>query len=266
MSAQPHPAIPTAIWHDVQSRLDRIRAAHDVRLLLAVESGSRAWGFPSPDSDYDIRFVYVRSRDWYLQLRPGRDVIETAIEDDIDLNGWDIRKALGLLLKSNAVIGEWIASPIRYRMPHPIVDRLELLAKAVMDPRRQAHHYASVARNAADRWLDGDGPVPVKKYFYALRPALAIRCLRLQPSAPPPMHLNALITAARLPDAIVGDIAQMVEAKRRAKEAAETMRITSLDTLIRDELAQIPAIPGGNGVRPEDMAEADNIFLELVNT
>ena len=80
------------------------------------------------------------------------------------------------------------------------------------------------------------------------------------------MHLNALITAARLPDAIVGDIAQMVEAKRRAKEAAETMRIARLDTLIRDELAQIQAIPAGNGVRSEDMAEADNIFLELVNT
>ena len=134
-----------------------------------------------------------------------------------------------------------------------------------MDPRGQAHHYASVARNAADRWLDSDGPVPVKKYFYAFRPALAIRCLRLQPSAPPPMHLSALITAARLPESMVGDIAQLVQAKSRAKEAAETMRIASLDTLIRDELAQIQAIPAGNGVRPEDVAEADNIFLELVN-
>ncbi len=79
-----------------------------MRFLIAVESGSRAWGFPSPDSDYDIRFIHIHPRDWYLSLQPGRDVIERPIIDNIDLNGWDLRKALGLLPKSNAVVSEWL--------------------------------------------------------------------------------------------------------------------------------------------------------------
>src|SRR5262245_14776871 len=99
MSTSVQDPIAPAIRREIEARLDKIEAEHSARILLAVESGSRAWGFPSPDSDYDVRFIYVRERDWYLALSPGRDVIETPIEDEIDLNGWDVRKALGLLLK-----------------------------------------------------------------------------------------------------------------------------------------------------------------------
>lgn len=113
MTADPDDPIPVGIWAEIDRRLARVEATHSVRRLLAAESGSRTWGFPSPDSDYDVRFVYVRLRDWYLSLTPGRDVSEAPIVDDIDLGGWDIRKALSLLLKSNAVISEWIESPIR---------------------------------------------------------------------------------------------------------------------------------------------------------
>ena len=109
-----HEAIGPAVWQEVHARIEAIRRDEDVRVLMAVESGSRAWGFPSPDSDYDIRFVYVRRRDAYLSLSPARDVIERPIVDEIDLNGWDVRKAIGLMLKSNAVVSEWIESPIRY--------------------------------------------------------------------------------------------------------------------------------------------------------
>jgi len=261
-----HPAISPAVWADIQGRLDRIEAEQRVRLLLVVESGSRAWGFPSPDSDYDVRFVYVRERDWYLRLRPGRDVIETPIEDEIDLNGWDIRKALGLLLKSNAVISEWIESPIRYRAPHPIVDRLSALADQLLDARGLAHHYASVGRNAADRWLEGDQPVPVKKYFYALRPALAIRFLRLQPGLRPPMHLDALVAASDLPKSMVEDIAALVEAKSRTNEAANGMRIPDLDALIRSELARASELQAKTDTKVSHLEEADRIFLELVKS
>lgn len=266
MQTVPHPAIPPAVWQDVQSRLDAIAVGERVRLLLAVESGSRAWGFPSPDSDYDIRFVYVRERGWYLRLQPGRDVIETPIEDEIDLNGWDIRKALGLLLKSNAVISEWISSPIHYRETDLIVARLAALADMVLDARAIGHHYASVGRNAAERWLDGDGPVPVKKYFYALRPALAIRCLRLDPARRPPMDLDGLVAHADLPGAIVRDIGRLVEAKARTNEAANGARIALLDDLIRSELARVGELPQGSHATPAMWAEADRIFLELVQS
>jgi len=261
-----HPAIPRAVWDDVQARLAAIEVANEVRLLFAIESGSRAWGFPSPDSDFDIRFVYVRKRDWYLRLRPGRDVIETRIEDEIDLNGWDVRKAFGLLLKSNAVIGEWIISPIRYRVPDPAVAKIAALADEVLDARALAHHYARLGRAAADRWLDADGPVPVKRYFYALRPALAIRCLRMNPRARPPMDLGGLVAAVDLPAELAEPIAALVAAKARTNEAESGARVEVLDAFIRDELARPGEVPGRPGPTPAHLERAERLFLELVNS
>ncbi len=264
MSTARNEAIPAAMRAEIETRLSAIAAAHDVRLLFAVESGSRAWGFPSPDSDYDVRFVYVRRRDQYLRFTPPRDVIETPIADDIDLNGWDIRKALALLLKSNAVVGEWIASPIRYLSDDPVVARIAALADQVLRPHALAHHYASLGRHAAERWLDGDGPVPVKKYFYALRPALAIRSLRRDPGRRPPMDLPALIAAADVPRDLIEPIGTLVAAKRRTNERGNAARVPALDRLIRDELNGAAQIAR----RDHDataQAEAEAIFLELVN-
>ncbi len=258
-------AIPAALRREIEARLDDIERTHDVRILLAVESGSRAWGFPSPDSDYDVRFVYVRRRNWYLSLKPGRDVIETPIEDEIDLNGWDIRKALGLLLKSNAVVSEWIESPIRYRPDHPVVARLSALADCATDARGIAHHYANLGSNAADRWLTDGGDVPVKKYFYALRPALAIRCLRLHPDERPPMNLQALVERCALPGAMQDEIAALVEAKLQSNERSNATRIATLDTLIRDELSRAGEVAARELGSDAD-TQADQLFLELVDT
>lgn len=257
-------AIAPAIRSDIESRLGAVEAKEGVRLLLTVESGSRAWGFPSPDSDYDVRFIYVRPRDWYLSLTPGCDVIEAPIVDDIDLSGWDIRKALGLLLKSNAVVSEWIESPIRYRADDKIVSDLATLADSVIDARSMAYHYASLGRNAADRWLDGDGAVPVKTYFYALRPALAIRWLRREGGRRPPMDLQSLVNAVDLSNGLMDDITALVAAKRRSNERSNTARIPALDALIRDELTRAHEVRGGP-VDPRSRERAEALFLHLVN-
>lgn len=258
-------AIAPAIRNDIESRLAAVEAKEGVRLLLTVESGSRAWGFPSPDSDYDVRFIYVRPRDWYLSRTPGRDVIEAPIVDDIDLSGWDIRKALGLLLKSNAVVSEWIESPIRYRPDDEIVSDLATLADSVIDARSMAYHYSSLGRNAADRWLEGDGAVPVKKYFYALRPALAIRWLRREGGRRPPMDLQSLVDAVDLSNGLTDDITALVAAKRRSNERSNTARIPALDALIRDELTRVDEVRGGS-VDPRSRERAEALFLHLVNT
>ncbi|MBB4837325.1 putative nucleotidyltransferase [Sphingomonas kyeonggiensis] len=247
MTTKADMTIAPPVRQEIETRLDRIEAEHGVRLLLAVESGSRAWGFPSPDSDYDVRFLYVRPRDWYLSLAPGRDVIETPIEDEIDLNGWDVRKALTLLLKSNAVVSEWMLSPIRYRTDDPFIARLAELADELLDPRAIAYHYARSGKLAADRWLDGEGDVPVKKYFYALRPALAIRAIRLNPAARPPMNLQAL-----------------VEAKARTSERANGTRLPEIDALIRGELERAGELPARK-LRDRFVDRANQLFLELVN-
>lgn len=258
-------SIAPAIRRDIAARLDAVEATHGVRLLMAVESGSRAWGFPSPDSDYDVRFVYVRPRDWYLALQPGRDVIEAPIVDEIDLNGWDVRKALGLLLRSNAVVSEWIGSPIRYRTDDPFVARLAALADALFDARATAHHYANLGNRVAALWLDRADDVPVKRYFYALRPALAIRALRHSPTARPPMDLPSLILAGNVPDPIVERIARLVEAKARTNEKANAARMPELDALIRDELGRVAEIPA-RAPDPVFAERADHLFLDLVNT
>ncbi|MCW4462711.1 nucleotidyltransferase domain-containing protein [Sphingomonas sp. BT-65] len=264
MTAVTQDPIAPQVRREIETRLAAIEAADGVRVLLTVESGSRAWGFPSPDSDYDIRFLYVRPRDWYLSLQPGRDVIEQPIEDEIDLNGWDVRKALGLLLKSNAIISEWIESPIRYRPDDPFVAKLAALADAMLDARALAHHYARLGRTAADRWLDGDGEVPVKKYFYALRPALAIRVLRLHPHQRPPMNLQALVALADLPAGAAAAISALVEAKARTNERSNGTRVPLLDALIGDELGRAAelAIRAPSAKWAE---RADELFIQLVN-
>lgn len=257
--------IPFAIRQEVENRLAAIEAAHGVRLLMAVESGSRAWGFPSPDSDFDVRFLYLRPRDWYLSLVSGRDVIETPIEDEIDLNGWDIRKALGLLLKSNEVVSEWIESPVRYRPDAPFVAKLSNLADDLLNPRAVAYHYARSGKQAAERWLDGDDDVPVKKYFYALRPALAIRAVRLNPEARPPMNLQALIAVSDLPAGLVEQIEGLVEAKARTNERANGTRLPEIDALIRDEIGRAGELPVRK-LRDRFVDRANTLFLELVST
>lgn len=256
--------INPAIRREIETRLAAVETTRDVRLLMAIESGSRAWGFPSPDSDYDVRFVYVRPRGWYLSLIPGRDVIEHAIVDEIDLNGWDVRKTLGLLLKSNAVVSEWMLSPIRYRTDDPFVGKLAALADALLDPCALAQHYANLGRAASNRWLDrSSGDVPVKKYFYALRPALAVRALRLNPTVRPPMNLQALIDVCDLPAALVARIADLVEAKARTNEMSNGTRVPDVEALIADELARVSEMPAS--VMPADALErASELFVELV--
>jgi predicted nucleotidyltransferase len=257
--------IDPAVRREIEARLDAVEATDGVRLLMAVESGSRAWGFPSPDSDYDVRFVYVRPRDWYLSLVPGRDVIEHPIVDEIDLNGWDVRKTLGLLLKSNAVVSEWVESPIRYRRDDPFVGRLTALADELLDPRALAHHYANLGRAASNRWLDRPGDVPVKRYFYALRPALAVRALRLNPAVRPPMNLQALVQVTDLPASITARIDDLVAAKARTNEMSNGMRVPELEALIADELGRIGDIPAAP-MQADAAARASELFVELVNT
>lgn len=258
-------SIAPEVRREVESRMAAIEAEDGVRVLLAIESGSRAWGFPSPDSDYDIRFLYVRPRDWYLRLVPGRDVIERPIVDEIDLNGWDVRKALTLLLKSSAVVSEWIESPIRYRPDDPFVAKLEALADVLLNPRALAHYYARAGRTAADRWLDGADDVPVKRYFYALRPALAIRAVRLDPSRRPAMNLHALIAASALPAGLVEQIDLLVQAKARTNEHANGTRLPEIDALIRDELGRAGELPVRK-LRDRFVDRATDLFVELVNS
>src|SRR5690348_16578363 len=115
----------------VEDELARIERDENLRVLVAVESGSRAWGFPSRDTDYDVRFVYVRPPAAYLSIRPGRDVVEKPITDVLDISGWDARKALQLMCKSNPTLIEWLTSPIPYRSLGEWPSKFLELARAI---------------------------------------------------------------------------------------------------------------------------------------
>ena len=120
----------------ISEQLTNIEAAHNVRILYAVESGSRAWGFASRNSDYDVRFIYVHQPNWYLSIRDRRDVIECPISDDLDISGWDLRKALGLFSKSNPPLLEWLGSPIIYKDVYELADNMREMLTTAFQPQR----------------------------------------------------------------------------------------------------------------------------------
>lgn len=156
----------------IQQELDMIEMEENVKIVYACESGSRAWGFSSKDSDYDVRFIYVRPVDWYLSLDEGRDVIERPISDMLDLNGWDLKKALKLFRKSNPPLMEWLQSDMVYREKFTIADQIRRYAGATFSPRASVYHYLHMARGNYRDYLRGE-EVKIKKYFYVLRPILA---------------------------------------------------------------------------------------------
>jgi uncharacterized protein len=198
----------------IDARLDAICIDDGVSIPLAIESGSRAWGFPSLDSDYDCRFVFVRPVEQHLSPWTRRDVIETPLDAVLDVNGWDLAKAIKLLLKGNAVIIEWLRSPIVYRGETWFRDAALDFAGRFADRDLVARHYLHLGERQR-RVYFGDGKmVPQKKVFYALRPAATLRWLRLHPDqAIAPMHFPTLMAECD-PPAVVADLTAALIARK----------------------------------------------------
>jgi len=226
---------------EVLGVLARLEREHDVRVLFACESGSRGWGFASPDSDYDVRFLYVQRLPWYLTVEPGRDVLEEPISGELDVGGWELRKALGLLRDSNPTLLEWLRSPIAYRQDEAWVARLRALAQDKFSPVRGYHHYVSMARKNLREHLYGE-TVRYKKYLYVLRPLLAARWIR-EGRGVPPMRFADLVAATSLDAALVAEVDALLEVKMRAGEAATSPRWAGIHDFIERELAEAPTQP-----------------------
>jgi len=259
------PSLDPLVVAQIDDRLDGVERDDGVRILWAIESGSRAWGFPSPDSDYDCRFLYVRPVDDYLALRRRRDVIETPLDDVFDVNGWDLRKALGLLVKGNATVGEWLRSPIVYRGDATFRDALLTVADDVVDRAGLARHYVHVARNNL-HLLDRSGRL--KKFLYALRPALILRWLRVHPGATvPPMDVATLLTESDVTDAAraVRDLIAVKSATRELSAApvpAELRQFVDAELSRADEATARQSRSASN--RAAAWERAESAFIELV--
>jgi len=157
---------------EIKKELLRLETLHDITILYAVESGSRAWGFASTDSDWDVRYIYVHRLDWYLGIVDQKDSQEEILPNDIDLAGWELKKALRLFKKSNPPLLEWLRSPIVYYAKTSFIDRIRDFSSAFFSPQSCLHHYLHMAEGNFREFLNKDF-VRTKKYLYVLRPVLA---------------------------------------------------------------------------------------------
>jgi predicted nucleotidyltransferase len=212
-------AIPPDIERAIQAELDSVVREHAVRILWACESGSRAWGFPSPDSDFDVRFIYIHERDWYLSIAPGRDVIERPVDEVLDVSGWDLRKALGLLQRGNVTLAEWIDSPIMYRETPGFRDEFVSLIDRAYRPDRAHMHYRTASERQQALATAG-GEVKVKKFLYALRTCLAAEWAATRDEKPP-MRLDALVAGCGLDAATMARIDELVAMKAGLAERSD---------------------------------------------
>ncbi|MBW4767736.1 nucleotidyltransferase domain-containing protein [Hoylesella nanceiensis] len=201
---------------EILQRLAQIERDYDVRVLFAAETGSRAWGFSSPDSDWDIRFVYVHPLDWYLKVEPGRDVIEVMTDDGFDASGWDIKKALGLFRKTNLTFIEWIKSPIVYIDNLKLKKRLFSLLRKNFNVTGGMYHYYHIAEAQNIRYLERKG-VELKRYLYYLRALLACKWIMCR-RTPPPVPFRELVDEMVTPCNLREEIYHILELKSRSKE------------------------------------------------
>lgn len=252
---------------DIARRLDAIGLEAGVAIPLAVESGSRAWGFPSPDSDYDCRFIFMRRMPDYLSLFPPRDVIETPVTPVFDVNGWDLGKALKLMLKGNAVVIEWLTSPLVYRVDEEFRRAMLEVAAQVTPRAAVARHYHYLALAQAREIAKLDGEVKLKKLFYILRPLVALRWLKLHPGrAVAPMHLPTLCAEADLPPALMGEIEALTHRKQQTREIGVGPVPPQMRRFIDIALDQSPhKDEEGAALPPEAAARTvDALFQRLV--
>ncbi|MCJ7633836.1 nucleotidyltransferase domain-containing protein, partial [Candidatus Bathyarchaeota archaeon] len=207
------------IEQEIGRRLRDIEQHHSVIILFAVESGSRAWGFQSTDSDYDIRFVYKHNVDWYLSITKKRDVIEDPLDEIFDFSGWDIQKALWLFSKSNPPLLEWLKSPIIYLEQGNFRSDLRDLEEKYFSVKACILHYLHMANGNYREYLKTE-TVKTKKYFYVLRPLLACEWIRRN-KAPPPMEFEKLANEILDDDSVKNRVFDLLSRKRNNEELGE---------------------------------------------
>ncbi|MTH48563.1 nucleotidyltransferase domain-containing protein [Intestinirhabdus alba] len=254
--------VDAAMRQRVAHQLKEVEQRFDVRILYACESGSRGWGFASPDSDYDIRFLYVHPLPWYLRVEAQRDVIELPISDELDICGWEWRKTLGLLKGANPTLIEWLDSPVVYQQDAATVEALKALVPRWFSPLRARWHYYSMARKNFRGYLQGD-TVRLKKYFYVLRPLLAVRWVEAGRGVPP-MRFADLLAGSELDAPLRREIDELLVRKQRAGEAEYGPRRPLLQAFIQAELARGEIPPQLPDSREGDVRELDRLLMSAV--
>ena len=217
--------------------LRQLEEQENLKIVYAVESGSRAWGFASPNSDWDVRFLYIRPEDWYLSIDERRDVIERMLPGDLDLAGWDFKKALKLFRKSNPPLLEWLRSPLIYLEHGPAAQQMRALSEVFFNPKSCMYHYLSMARGNFKAYLNRE-QVPLKKYFYVLRPILACMWTR-EKGTMAPMEFE-ILRREMLPEGHLQEIVdELLRKKMSAQELAEGPQIPGLNQFLEEKIEEM---------------------------
>ena len=217
---------------EILEKLAEIEEKEHVKVLYAVESGSRAWGVASPDSDYDVRFVYVRDKEEYLSLQEKKDVIEWQLDEVLDINGWDLKKTLVQFHKGNATLFEWANSPVVYKTTDAWKDIYES-CKKYFSVKVALCHYYGTANSTFKQYLQEDA-VKYKKYIYALRPLLACKFIA-DNHAIPPVKFEELLKQA-LPTELSEEIARMLVIKAQSDEKDRNPKLPVIQKYIESEI------------------------------
>ncbi|HEI9872923.1 nucleotidyltransferase [Morganella morganii] len=238
-------AVSAAMRERIKETLAQIEKTHRVKVLYACESGSRGWGFASPDSDYDVRFIYVHQPDWYLALDKKRDVIEKPIDDELDVAGWELSKALRLLRNSNPALIEWLSSPVVYYQDDAFTREIKALAEQFYSVRKARYHYLSMAKRNTQEHLLAE-QIRLKKYFYVLRPVMAL-CWIAAGKGLPPMAFDALVAGTITDADVLAEIEELLILKKSSGESHYGTRRPAVDRLIQDVLNEaersLPEVP-----------------------
>ena len=255
------------IGKEIQENLNAIENQYGVKILLAVESGSRAWGFASPDSDYDVRFIYVHRPEEYLRIDTMKDVIEWQLDEVLDINGWDLRKALLAFGKGNPNVMEWANSPIIYRKAAEW-DDLKETAMHYFSEKSALCHYYGTANSTLQGYLTGD-MIRYKKYFYALRPLLCCRWIERYHTVPP-MEFEKLLTMFSKPDDVLTQdlcaaIRELLARKAETEEKDLNPQMPAIILFIREECARQKQISdSAPDDHNHDYAELNEAFRKLL--
>lgn len=252
------------IRQQVHASLAAIEQKESCVICLAVESGSRAWGFASSDSDYDVRFVYIRHSSWYLSVdvEDKRDVIEEPVNDVLDISGWDLRKALRLLRKSNPPLLEWLQCPIIYAERAELASDLRALVPEFYSPRATFYHYLHMAQGNFREYLRGEA-VWRKKYFYVLRPLLAMRWIE-RDLGPVPIEFSRLVEATVESPAVLEAIEALLREKRAGAELDRGPRSPVISVFIETELDRLEQIADAQPVIKGSSDRLDECFRNLL--
>lgn len=220
---------------EIIHQLNELERKHQIKILYACEAGSRAYQLHGPDSDYDVRFIYVHQPEWYLSIDEGRDVLEVQVNKDLEISGWDLRKALKLFRKSNPPMFEWLHSGIVYKQDDHFLHKIKELEPIVFSPIPVLYHYLHMAKRNVRDYLEKE-EVKVKKYIHVIRPILMCKWIKTY-HAIPPIIFPALVDGLELPAEVQTEVEKLVQYKTTSTASDKVEQNPILQNFIKEEIS-----------------------------